>query len=68
MNEIKLHIVIIEIFLLIMFAIIFVLSVMTIEYVNDLYRELNFTNRENKNLLDKIDQGLLVFRNNDHWQ
>ena len=68
MNEIKLHIVIIEICLLIMFAIIFVLSVMTIEYVNDLYRELNFTNRENKNLLDKIDQGLLVFRNNDHWQ
>ena len=68
MNKVKLFLVIMDIVAILMFTIIYMLSVMAIEYISDLYDELNFTNSENKKLLDTIDQGLLVFRNSDHWQ
>ena len=68
MNEIDVISVIMAVLIIVCFTIMYMLAVVAFEYVTDLYEELNFTNSENKKLLDTIDQGLLVFRGNGHWQ
>ena len=68
MNEIDVISVIMAVLIILCSIVMYMLAVLAFEYVTDLYEELNFTNRENKKLLDTIDQGLLVFRDNAHWQ